>query len=145
MKKKDYIIIKHLRDNARKSITDISKETQIPVSTIFKKLKDLDKSVVKKYVAVLNYELTGHHQWNVLFLKIPSNQKKEFEEFLSNHPNINNLYEIISDFNYKLETVFKNIKEYTDFVELIKEKFEVSDFKDFNIIKDVKREGFNIN
>lgn len=144
MKQKDCEIIKHLRENARKSLTDISKDTNIPVSTIFKKLKEFEKSIVKKYVAVLNYELIGHHHWNVLFLKIPSHQKKEFEEHLSKHPNVNNLYEIISEFNYKLETVFKNMKEYADFVEDICNRFNIESKRDFNIIKDIKRESFNL-
>lgn len=145
MKVTDQKIISHLRKNARKSLTEISKETKIPVSTIFKKIKDLENNVIKKYVALIHYENVNHHHWNILFIKIPDQEKESFEDFLIKHPNINTLCEIFNVYNYKIETVFKNMKDYFEFIKILESKFTIEKKQECNVIKEIKKEEFVLN
>jgi DNA-binding Lrp family transcriptional regulator len=53
LKEKDLILIKHLRQNSRKSLANISRETNIPISTLFDRLNELEKTVKKIMLALL--------------------------------------------------------------------------------------------
>jgi len=53
---KDLLILKHLRNNARKTLTSISKETNIPTSTVFDRLRIHEKGIIKKYTSIIDIE-----------------------------------------------------------------------------------------
>ena len=49
----DLKLLGHLRTNARETLTRISQETQIPVSSIFDRLKRMEKmNVIKRFTCV---------------------------------------------------------------------------------------------
>ncbi|MCF7872507.1 Lrp/AsnC family transcriptional regulator [Candidatus Woesearchaeota archaeon] len=144
MKQTDIIITSHLRKNARKSLTEITKETGIPTSTIHNKIKNMEKYIIKKFTVLLDYEQTGHHNWNITMIKIKEEQRQEFEEYTKNHPNINTMLEITNEYNYQLETVFKNLKEYADFIRELQNKFDIEKKQEHIVLKEHKQETFEI-
>ena len=52
---KDLLIISCLRENSRNNLTNISKMTGIPISTIFDWLKKYEGSIIKKHTALLSF------------------------------------------------------------------------------------------
>jgi len=52
--KKDLIVISYLRQNARETLTRLSRKTHIPVSTIYDKLKLHEHNLITKYTSLLD-------------------------------------------------------------------------------------------
>ncbi len=60
--KKDIKILNELKQNGRMSAQEISKKTGIPVTTVFNRVKRMEKSsVIKKYSVVLDEGKTGRN------------------------------------------------------------------------------------
>ncbi|HIJ01446.1 TPA: hypothetical protein HA363_02255, partial [Candidatus Woesearchaeota archaeon] len=57
--KKDVLLMSFFRNNARENLTRISRITRIPVSTIFDKLRDYEKELVKKHTTLLDFRKLG--------------------------------------------------------------------------------------
>ena len=56
---KEKILLEHLRQNSRKSLTRISKETSIPVSTLFETLKRIENNCMTNHVSLVNFSRRG--------------------------------------------------------------------------------------
>lgn len=59
---KDVRILKELKNNSRLSAREISKKARIPVTTVFNRIKRMEKSgVIKGYTAILDEDKLGKH------------------------------------------------------------------------------------
>lgn len=142
MKSTDKKVLQQLRTNARDSITNISKRTGIPTSTVFLKIKDHENSVIKKHTSLLDYSRLGFNQWQEIAIKLAEDCNREFEQYLLEHENVNTVYQINGGYDYIIETVHRNIREYLDFVKEMESKFKIAEKEEFQIINDLKRESF---
>lgn len=60
MDKKDFAIIKLLKENSKLSTKEISKRTKIPMTTIHNRIKKLEEEgIIKGYSCVLDYKKIG--------------------------------------------------------------------------------------
>lgn len=144
MKESDKKIIQHLRANARNSLTTISRETGVPTSTVFTKIKEFEDYIITGYVALMDFSILGYHNRHKTAIKLGQGQQQEFEEYAKEHKNVNSLYEIDGGYHYMIETVHKNIKEYLNFLGELKNKFAIEEEKQYQIIREIKREAFVI-
>ena len=142
MNEKDLTIIAHLRKDARIALTDISKKTQIPVSTIFDRLKSTEMDYVIKHTTLLDFEKLGYNSKNIFVIKVSPERRALLKDYLIAHQNVNNIYLTNSNYDYVMETVFRNQKDTQHFIEEIEKHFCVSEIKKFNIIEDIGREKF---
>jgi DNA-binding Lrp family transcriptional regulator len=137
--KKETVLLKHLRENSRKSLVSISKETDIPVSTLFDVLKRLESNIIIKHVSLVDFSKIGYGL-KVNFV-IKSRNKQGLREFLEKHASINSLSSLINGYDFYAEGIFKDLKEMTDFKEEI-EQFGIEKIDEIFIIDEIKREGF---
>ena len=143
MKEKERLIISHLRKDARSSLASISFDIKMPISTIYDKINRFQKDkTIRKQVALIDFRKLGYHHHTKLALQVPRLQKQSLQEFLTNHSAINSIHEINSDYDFMVETVHKDIKEYLDFIETLNESFDITNKKEFQIINDLAREKF---
>lgn len=142
MKKKDLVIISHLRKNARETLTRMSRKTSIPVSTLYDKLKLHTGNLIKKNTALIDFSKIGFHARANVALKVDREQRQELKEFLLKNNNINSVYKINNGFDFLAECIFKHIKELEDFLESVDAKFKVRNRQVYYIIEDLKREDF---
>lgn len=140
--KKELIILNELRKDGRKSLTELSQETKIPISTVLTIVKRLEKNVIQRYISLLNFSKLGYNIRVNLFLKLKEIQKEAGKDFILSHPNINSLYGVNGHYDYFLEGIFKNMGDFGKF----KEELETLslEVKEHHIIEDVKIEGFVI-
>jgi len=141
LKQKDKAIIKHLRENSRKSLTKISKETNIPVSTIHDKLKRLESGVIKRHVSLidfskLNYSIKVH-------FVVRSEQKNKLKSFLMSHFSVNTISSVINNYDFYIECIFKDLKELDEFKEEL-QKFKIKDIQETMIVEELKKEDFGL-
>jgi DNA-binding Lrp family transcriptional regulator len=141
-KRKDLMILVEMRKNARAQLTEISKKTKIPISTIYDRLKNNSNGVITKNVSILNFDLLGFNTIATICLKCGKNDKKNIFEFLLNHQNINSLYKINNGFDFMFEAIFRNIKELEEFMEKIEENYVIKSKQVFYIIDFIKKEEF---
>ncbi len=139
--KRDLYLLAFFRENARKSLTKISKETNIPVSTIFDRLKNYEKSLIKKHTCLIDFKKLGFEIRVGMLIKSNKEKRPELEGFLINHQRINNLFRITGMYDYFLEALFRDMRELQEFNEKL-EDYGIERKKDLFIIEEVKREAF---
>ena len=89
MNKKDLKIVSYLRQNARMSLTQMSKKTQIPISTIFDRLKMNEDGLIVKHTCLLDFAKLGYNFRANLTMKVDREDKEALREFLMRSQSVN--------------------------------------------------------
>ncbi len=143
IREKDLEILSHLRENARKKVTEISKIVKMPVTTIYDRLKSHDKKgIVKKHVALLDFSKLGYHATALVALKVSNQKRNALQDFLSKHHNVNSLYRVNFEHDFLAEVIFEDISKLQEFIDMLGLKFNVENTKVFSIVDEIKKEGF---
>ena len=132
----------YLRQNARETLTKLSRKTNVPISTIYDKLKQYENDIIKKHTSLLDFNRLGYTTRATIMLKVDKEIKMDIREFLTNSRSINSIFKINNGFDFLLEGIFKEIKELEDFLDRLDEKFKIKNKQVYYIIEDIKREGF---
>ena len=140
--KKDLTIISHLRKDGRKKITDISKEMNIPVTTIYDKVRVHNQKFVNKHVALLDFAKLGLHTKANIAIKCDRDAREDLQKFLFNHPNVNSLSKTNFSSDFLAEVVFKSMGELQNFADSIEKNYRVGNLQIFNTIEELKKEDF---
>jgi DNA-binding Lrp family transcriptional regulator len=134
------LILEHFRKNSRISLTELSKRTKIPVSTLFEKLKLFeDELIIKKHTSLLDFPQLGYDVRTQVLIE--ANNKEELQVFLKKHPKINSVFRINNGFDFLIEAVFTNMGELDAFLKELGNQ-KVKKTKEYFVLEDVKREGF---
>ena len=141
LQKKELVILSHLRQDARKNLTSISKETGMPVSTIFDRIKRYEKGLIQKHTALLDFSKLGYDVKVHIALKVPKDKRESFKSYLLREPLVNSVYRINNGYDFMIEAVFRNIKEVHDFIEGLDE-YKVKSAEQHFVLEEIKREGF---
>ena len=139
--KKELIVLSHLRQNARKSLTNISRRTGVPVSTLFDKLKKYEKGLIKKHTILLNFNKLGFDVRVKTLLKVTKDNKENLMEHLMKHQNVNSISSVTNGFDFIIETVFRNLKDMQNFSSNL-DQFQIEKKEEFFIVEEFKNESF---
>jgi DNA-binding Lrp family transcriptional regulator len=142
-KMKERSIISMLRKNSRVSLTDISKKLEMPVSSVFNKIKKQEsKRVIKKHTTIVNFQKLGYNSWSKIIVALDKEDRQKMMEFALMHKNVNSLFEINNGFDFLIETIYENSKELRDFIDELNFRFNIKETIVLEVIKDLKRERF---
>jgi DNA-binding Lrp family transcriptional regulator len=141
LKRKDLLILSYLRNNARQRLTNISRRTHIPVTTIYDNVRRYEKKFIIKHASILDFRKLGFNAKTKIALKV-SDSRAELMSYLQEHPNVNSLYRTDSEFDVLAELVFRELRDVDEFLETLKNKFQVEKSLVLNITDDLKREEF---
>ena len=136
---KDLLVLVNLRKNSRNNLTDISRNTSIPVTTVFEKVKRLNTNFIKKHTSLIDFAKLGYN--TRVNVAIRATKKKELLKFLQQNPNVNSIYQLEQEYDFYVELIFRNLKELEEFTESI-EEFKIKKYESHHIIEDLKREEF---
>jgi DNA-binding Lrp family transcriptional regulator len=142
MNKKDLIIMSLLRQDARMSLTMMSRKTNMPISTIYDKLKLHQGSTITRHTALVDFAKLGFSARANVTLKVDRIDREELIKYLFKVPNVNSIYKISSGYDFMLDVVFRDIREMEDFFETVESKFKVKDKQVYFVIDDLRREAF---
>jgi DNA-binding Lrp family transcriptional regulator len=137
-------LLTHLRENSREKLTTISKKTNIPISTLFDLLKELQGNLITKSTILLDFSKLGYHTKAQIFLKVKNEDKEKLKTHLILNPNINNVFKINNGWDFLIETVHKNVKDLDIFLESLEQKYNLENKQIHYLIDEVKKEGFTI-
>jgi DNA-binding Lrp family transcriptional regulator len=140
MKEKELQIVRHLRNNARETLTRLSKKTGVPISTLFDKLNQYRENFIVRHTCLIDYTKLGFDLRVQLLVKV-SKEREVFEKFIMGHFHVNSVWKISNGYDYLVEGVFRNMKDFTEFLQHL-ERFSIKDRKEFYVLEDLKREAF---
>ncbi|MFH1181941.1 MAG: Lrp/AsnC family transcriptional regulator [Candidatus Woesearchaeota archaeon] len=107
-----------LRRNGRISLSEISRKTGIPTTTVFERMKTFNYT---RNVTLLDFEKMGFGIR--VFLAIKAGDKEALQEFLTSNQNINSLCRINNGFDFFCEAVFRSIRDselFNDTLQILK-------------------------
>ncbi len=129
---KEMKILANLRQDARQSLVSISKKTDIPVSTVYEKIKQQESLTIKKYTSLLDFPSLGFN------IRAKILVKGDVKDYLMEHENVNSVFQLNDGFDFAADCIFKHMSEFKSFIEGLdgvkKEVFFVTD--------ELKREEF---
>lgn len=142
MDKKDLMIISRLRTNARETLTNMSKGTKIPISTIYDRIKAGFDGVITKHTVLIDFAKIGYTTRANLMIKASKDCRRELTEYLVRNQNTNSVYKINNGFDILAELVFTHVKDLEDFIENLEDKFDITEKEVHYLVDDLKRETF---
>jgi DNA-binding Lrp family transcriptional regulator len=140
MKERELHVLQVLRNNARETLTHISRKTGVPISTLFDRLNEYRDRVIIKHTCLIDYTKLGYDLRVHMLLRVQK-ERERFETYITTHFLVNSVFRINNGYDYLVEAVFKNMREMTEFVQHL-EKFHIKDHKEFFVLEDLKREAF---
>ncbi|MFP4523128.1 MAG: Lrp/AsnC family transcriptional regulator [Candidatus Nanoarchaeia archaeon] len=140
--KKDIVLLQQLRANARTSLTQMSKQTRIPISTLFDRLRANEDSLITKHTSLVDFKKLGYDARAQVLLKVPFQFRSHLESYLRVHDSVNSLFRLANGFHFLVECIFPSISQVEPFIRLLEEKFGVFEYQTNYIVDDIKREGF---
>ncbi|MGV8169561.1 MAG: Lrp/AsnC family transcriptional regulator [Candidatus Nanoarchaeia archaeon] len=144
-REKELLILSYFRNDARISLTKLSKMTRMPVSTIFDKLREYKQSkVIKKHTSLLDFRKLGYEIRTQILISSGKDTREQLQKFLVQHPKINNVFRINNGFDFLVESIFRNMEELDEFMRAL-EEFSPLQRKEFFVMEDLKREEFLVN
>ena len=141
LRKKELMLISCLRNNSRETLTNISKKTKIPISTIFDKLKEYEKGFIQKHTSLIDFKRLGYDIRINLLLKVNRDKREDFENFVMANPSVNSVFRINNIYDYLVDAIFKDIRAFHMFADKL-ESFGIIDMVEHFIIDELKRENF---
>ena len=142
MKKEDKLVLSYLRANSRIQLTQLSKYTGIPISTLHDRLSKNFPKYLDRYTALLNFHALGYGARAILILKVKREDRKELKEYFENQQFVNTMYKINNGLDFMVEVVFRNMGILETFLERLRDRFHFEYNEVFYIIKIIKREAF---
>lgn len=141
MLEKELLLIAHLRQDCRMPLTELSKKTGIPVSTIFDNLQE-NRKFMTRNVMLFDFQKVGYSTRATILLRIEKDEREKISEYLKKHYNVNTLCKINNGYDFLLECVFKSIRDMEQFTESLESKFRIKAKETHFIIDELKKEGF---
>ena len=138
--RRDITLMMFFRRNARENLTQISRLTRIPVSTIFDRLREFEKDLIQKHTTLINFRRLGFDiRVNALF-KVPKDTREEFKEFLMTSEHVNSVFRINNGYDYMVEAIFRGMSDFQEFMEML-DRFKIESKQEFFILEDLRRES----
>jgi DNA-binding Lrp family transcriptional regulator len=141
MKPDDYKLLDELRRNSRASLTEMSSNTGIPLSTVFKKVVRLENGFIDRHVVLIDFDKVGFPFKIGVFVSVK--QRKDFKEYIKEFHSLNTLLKLSGDYDYYAEILFRTMNEYQDFEDAMKSSKLLKRYR-IHFMTDLKRERFEI-
>ncbi|MBT7902855.1 Lrp/AsnC family transcriptional regulator [Candidatus Woesearchaeota archaeon] len=139
--KKERLLLSQLRNNSRSSLSKISKNTGIPISTLCETLQKLENKIISKHVSLMDFKEVGFGLKQLFVLN--SSNKNSLKDFLLRQSCVNSVCSLTANHDFFVECLFKNLKE----VSIFKEKLDFLDatIEEENfILEELKKEEFGL-
>jgi DNA-binding Lrp family transcriptional regulator len=137
--KRDMLVLSHLRQNARRTLTQMSRFTRVPISTlheIIKSKKDWRYTVITDF-AQLGFQIKAQ-----VYLKVRKDQKNDLRSHLKGSFCVNSLYKVNNGYDFMCEVVCKDLNSLESFLETVDDKFTVKSKDIHHVMEDIKKEAF---
>ena len=140
--KKEILLLANLRQNGRQSITNLSKKTKMPISTVYGKLKNYEGKLIKKFTPIVDFHSIGYTARATIMLKVGQRHKQEIRQFLHNAKVVNTFYRVNNQYDYLIEVICKSLNGVQRLLDTMEGRFEVEKKEIHYILEEYKKEDF---
>lgn len=139
----DRKILNVLNRDARMSFRLIAKELRISPTTLYNRVKKLERSgVLKGYIPLINKESVGYDLMAIISLRVRQEKDSEVQKAIAKFPQVGAVYEVTGDWDLILVCYFKGRD---DLAKFLKKELPLSNIERvmthlvLNVIKEEKR------
>lgn len=137
----DLAILRSLIKNSRITISQMSKEIDIPDATISNRLKKLEKSVIKRYTLIPDWQKIGLEITSIIIIQTESEKHELVKEELSRLKKVSEVYSVSGEYDILIKVWVKSIE---DLNQLINSKIRsidgVEDLTEMIVMERVKED-----
>jgi len=134
---KDHKIIAVLRDNARISIRDLAKKTNLRPSTVHQRIKRLkQEKVIEKYTLKLNNKAIEEN----FIAFILANTKKDLDQITLANKHIKEVFGITGEYDIIMKLKFKDVEEFNDFILKFRKELAIKETLTMVVTANIKEE-----
>ncbi len=112
----DSRIIHSLVKNARITLSQMSKEIDVPDATISNRLKKLDKTVIKQYTLKLDLDKFGLKVTAIIIIQTESEKHRNVELKLAKLEEVSEVYSISGEYDILIKVWAQSLEELNNIV-----------------------------
>lgn len=112
----DSRIIHSLIQNSRITLSQMSKDIDVPDATISNRLKKLEKDVIKQYTLILDYDKVDLKITAIIIIQSESEKHKAVEQELSNLDEVSEVYSISGEYDILIKVWARSLDELNDII-----------------------------
>ncbi len=116
----DHHILNILQEDSMISVKDIAEKIGLSFTPTYERMKSLkQKGIIKKYVAIVDRELSGYNimsYCNVVLKEQSLKKLQEFEHKIMNESQVLEVVSLSGTYDYMLKIVAKDIADYNNFM-----------------------------
>lgn len=137
----DLAILRSLIKNSRITISQMSKEIDIPDATISNRLKKLETDVIKRYTLIPDWQKVGLEITSIIIIQTESERHELVKEELSRLKKVSEVYSVSGEYDILIKVWVKSIE---DLNQLINSKIRsidgVEDLTEMIVMERVKED-----
>jgi Lrp/AsnC family transcriptional regulator for asnA, asnC and gidA len=107
----DIAILRSLIKNSRISLSQMSKEIDVPDATISNRLKKLGNDVIKRYTVILDWQKIGLDITAIIIIQTESELHESVKEELSKLDEVSEVYSVSGEYDILIKVWVPNIEE----------------------------------
>jgi len=112
----DFKILNALTEDSRIPLRELAKELGIPFSTLYSKVKRLEKlKIISKYVAVCDYSKLGYTLTAVTEITVSKGKLVEIEKKVAEMGNVISVYDVTGETDIIIIAKFRTPEELSSF------------------------------
>ncbi|WP_414469886.1 Lrp/AsnC family transcriptional regulator [Methanobacterium sp. ACI-7] len=112
----DLAILRSLIKNSRITISQMSKEIDVPDATISNRLKKLEDSVIKRYTMIPDWQTVGLEITSIIIIQTESEKHESVKEMLSKLDEVSEVYSVSGEYDILIKVWVKSIEELNQLV-----------------------------
>ena len=107
----DTAILRSLIKNSRISLSQMSKEIDVPDATISNRLKKLENEVIKRYTVILDWQKIGLDITTIIIIQTESEKHESVKEELSKLNEVSEVYSVSGEYDILIKVWVQDIEE----------------------------------
>lgn len=137
----DTAILRSLIKNSRITISQMSKEIDIPDATISNRLKKLEENVIKRYTMILDWQKIGLDLTAMIIIQTESEKHELVKEELSKLEEVSEVYSVSGEYDILIKVWVPGIEELNQLINTrIRSVDGVEDLTEMIVLERVKED-----
>ena len=116
--------------------------TQIPVSTLYDRIRLLEQGLIKRHVCLLDFSKLGYTTSVTIFVSLSRDLREQCKDYLKGHAHVNTVLRISGDYDFQIEGIFSSLPEAQAFIEKLEDQFPIQKKAVYYHVEELKHEGF---
>ena len=137
----DTDILRSLIKNSRITLSQMSKEIDVPDATISNRLKKLEEDVIKRYTVILDWQKIGLDITTIIIIQTESEKHEYVKEELSKLEEVSEVYSVSGEYDILIKVWVSDIEELNQLMNTkIRSVDGVEDLTEMIVMERVKEE-----